>query len=179
MKLYEISEQLNGLWEAASEAVSQESVVTPSGEIVTRDDALARLERALSEAEGTLEKKALDIACLIKESDAEADAIAAEQKKLAARKKSADAKASWLRSYLESHVPRGTKFKDARAVISWRKSEAVDVLVPAESLPERFRRIKTVVEPDKTALKEALKAGAGDELTNLAVLSERESVQIK
>jgi hypothetical protein len=40
-----------------------------------------------------------------------------------------------------------------------RRSTIVQVDILPGDLPEQFRRVKTTVEPDKTAIKEALKAG--------------------
>ena len=53
------------------------------------------------------------------------------------------------------------------------------MLVPAEQLPEQFRRTKVIVEADKTAIKDALKAGGNEELTNKAVLCDRHNIQIR
>jgi|SRR5581483_5033044 len=179
MQLYKISEQIEALWQIVAQALEDETIMAPDGAELTRDQALARLETALKDAEGTHAQKCLDIACLIKNTEAEADAIRIEEKRLAARRKAAESKAEWLRSYLEKNMEPGTNLKDARAVIGWRKSTAVDVLVPADQLPDAFRRlVPATYTADKLAMKEALKTGAPD-LQNKAVLLERQNIQIK
>jgi malate synthase len=179
MKLYEISQQIEDLWQVVAEAVDSTTITAPNGDVLTADQALLRIESVLAKAEGTHAQKCLDIGCFIKDLDAEAEAIRAEEKRLAARRKTAESKASWLRQYLEKNMEPGTNLKDPRTVISWRKSQAVDVLVPADQLPEKFRRTKVIVEADRTALKDALKAGDSPDLDNKAVLCDRHNIQIR
>ncbi|MDR3169641.1 MAG: siphovirus Gp157 family protein [Candidatus Peribacteria bacterium] len=42
--------------------------------------------------------------------------------------------------------------------LSFRSSESVEIL-DEDKIPEQFRKIKTEIKPDKTAIKEAIKAG--------------------
>lgn len=60
--------------------------------------------------------------------------------------------------------------------LSFRKSEAVEVSIPAEKLPAEYVRMKLVYEADKTALKDALKSG---ETIEGATLVTRQNLQIK
>lgn len=87
----------------------------------------------------------------------DADAIKAEKEAMAdreakCRKKVEDLK-KWLAKALE-----GQKFSTARCAVSFRRSETVEVddvaFVPAELL-----RVKNIVEPNKTAIKAAIKEG--------------------
>ena len=95
------------------------------------------------------ETKLLSIACVIKDYEADADAMAAEMKKMADRKKSAQSKADSMRSWLERNIDAGEKFADTRAAISWRASKSVEVTGEPEQLPEQFQRV--TVAADKAA----------------------------
>ena len=69
-----------------------------------------------------------------------------------------------------------TKWELPNHKITSRRVTAVEVLVDAYDLPERFQRVRTTYSPDKTALAAALKAGAQIEG---AMLTERRSWSIK
>ena len=68
-----------------------------------------------------------------------------------------------------------TEVKSPEVTLRFRKSSSVEI-TDRESLPEQFLRTKTVVEPDKTAIKNALKAG---EKIQGAQLVESRNLQIK
>lgn len=122
------------------------------------------------------ERKILSLACLVVELEGEAGAIDAQIKRLQARKRTVDNRTAGAVKYLLGNLQPGEKLKDARVSIGWRKSESVQVSVPAEDLPEAFRRTVTSIEADKKALKEALKEGA--EIPG-AALVEKLNLQIK
>ena len=92
-----------------------ECVDLETGEIIDAErlDAL-QMER---------DKKIENVALWQKECIAEADAIAAEIRKLQARKASAERKAESLKSYLQMAL-EGSKFKTSRVNISYRRSQA-------------------------------------------------------
>lgn len=140
------------------------AVDTETGEIIDHA-ALAALEMAR-------DKKIENIAMWHKELLAEAAALKAEADKLMARRKTAENKAESLKSYLDE-VLGGEKFKTARVAISYRKSEPVEITNQAK-IPQEFLRVKT--EPDKTAIKAALKAGKE---VDGARLVESRNIQIK
>lgn len=68
-----------------------------------------------------------------------------------------------------------TEVKSPEVTLRFRKSSSVEI-TDNEALPEQFLRTKTVVEPDKTAIKNALKAG---EKIQGAQLVESRNLQIK
>ena len=154
MKLYETTTALELLWAQTDELMGDATLSQTE-----LDSGLGELEKKLSELEGTHSEKCLNVACLIKNAEAESEAIAAEVERLAKRKKSAQSKADWLRRYLSGNMEPGTNLKDPRAQIGWRKSTAVEVAVKPEELPENLRRTKITVEADKTAIKANLEAG--------------------
>ena len=119
------------------------------------------------------EEKVENILLWIKNLLAEAEALKAEKKAFADRQAAAEKKAESLTRYI-SGVLNGEKYKTDRVAVSWRKSETVEYTGDAKSLPEGLVRIK--YEADKTAIKQALKAGL---MVPGAELVERQNIQIK
>ena len=116
----------------------------------------------LSELSLSRDQKLLAMACLISEYEGEADAIEIQEKKLAARKKAKRNHVERMRDYMALNMEPGEKIEDDRFKISARKTESVEVLAgdhPEEILPKEYLRVKTTIEADKNAIKEALKAG--------------------
>lgn len=137
MTIYEIDE-------AILDCVDQET-----GDIVD----IERLEKL----EMKRDKKVSDVACWIKDLKAEAEAIKNEVDKLSARRKADENKIESLKRYLK-YALNGTKFKDERCSISYRRSETVKVSKDAEDkLPEEFIKIERTVK--KSELKDAMKLG--------------------
>ena len=137
-----------------------------TGEII---DAEA-LDALMLQREDKLEGVALWIKNLL----ADAQAYKAEKEAFAARQKAAEAKAESLKRYLAS-ILQGEKFSTAKCAISFRRSVSVEVedikLVPVELL-----RVKTEIEPDKTAIKAAI--ASGREITGCRLV-ENLNTQIK
>lgn len=52
----------------------------------------------------------------------------------------------------------GEKFESPRCKITWRKSEVCNIL-NIEEVPEDYKRTKLVIDPNKIAIKEAIKSG--------------------
>lgn len=169
MKLYEVTTSLQSIWAEIEALLDGDDQAGATGGLLT-------LEQRLKSLEGTHAAKCLDIACLIKNLEAEAEAIKEEETKLSARRKSNEKRAEWLRAYLSGNMEPGTNLKDARAVIGWRKSMAVEVECKPEDLPESLRRTKVVVEADKAAIKSNLEAG---QTVSGCALVTRYNLQIK
>lgn len=110
---------------------------------------------SLDELQMLKEEKCENLACYIKSLKAEADAIAAEAKKLRERHAAIEKKRERLTQYLSDSLA-GEKLKSARVSVSYRRSESVNVL-DVSVLPEDLCKVK--VEPDKEAIKKLLKAG--------------------
>ena len=165
MTLYEID---HGLAEAFERAIDPET-----GEIIN-DAAWSELELLQMAREDKLE----NVALWVKDLNAEAAAIKNEEAALKARRQSTERKADSLRGYLAYALGGAEKFKTAKVAISWRKSETVELLegVDPVTLPLEFQRVKVSVEPDKTKLKDALKAGA--EIPGVELV-EKQNLQIK
>lgn len=96
---------------------------------------------------------------LIRSLDRESDALRAERDDLYAKLKARENAAQRLKDRLAMFMQASGQAKLPAGVfsISTQQSQSVDVL-DVDALPEQYRRVK--VEPDKTAIKEALKSGA-------------------
>lgn len=153
MTLYEIDAQLEGLLE---------QVDPETGELLCD---LEQLEALSLERDRKLENLAL----YVKNRDAEAKAIREEEKALADRRRGLERKAERARDFL-ARMLAGEKFTTPKVAVSWRKSEAVEIGMSFFSTDanERFLRYKEP-DPDKAAIKAALKAG--EEITGAELVT--------
>lgn len=92
----------------------------------------------------------------IKNLEADAAAFNAENKRFAEREAKAKKKAESLRKWLAEAL-NGQAFSTVQCAVSFRRSESVDVQTDTMQLPPEMVRVK--YEPDKAAIKEALKSG--------------------
>lgn len=162
MRIWEINEALEALLEQ----------VDPETGELTCD--LEQLE-ALTIAR---EEKLEGLALYVKNLTAEAEAIRNEEKTLAERRKALENKAARAKTFLEEQLA-GEKFQTPKVAVSWRKSEAVELSMSftpwAMEHADDLLRYREP-EPDKAAIKAAIKAGR--DLTG-AELVTRQSMQIK
>lgn len=119
-------------------------------------------------------QKCENIACWIIDLNAEAKAIKEQEGILAERRKAAEAKSERLKEYL-MYALQGEKLKTGKVSIGYRRSIAVDISDESE-IPDDYTVVKTTTQPDKAAIKEALKNG---EVIPGCSLVERCSIQIK
>lgn len=110
------------------------------------------------------DKKIENIACYYKALTAEAEAIKAEEKALAERRKAKENKAESLKKFLAS-VLNGEKFESARCSVSWRKTQAAEITdekaaiawLMAHGHDEAVKYPAPTI--DKTVLKKIIKGG--------------------
>ena len=141
MKLYEIDN-------AILDCIDMET-----GEIIDID----KLNKLELEREAKIE----GVACWIKDLKAEAEAIKTEKQALAERQKVAENKVESLKRWL-AYALQGEKFKTPKCSISFRKTEAVEVTDEGlNNLMKKHDKLLTykAPEPNKTAIKQALKDG--------------------
>lgn len=141
MKLYEIDNAI------------LDCIDTETGEIIDIDK--------LNELHLERDAKIENVACWIKDLKAEAEAIKAEKLALAERQKAAENKAESLKKWL-AYALDGEKFKTARCSVSFRKTESVEVTEEGlEALMKGHDELLTykAPEPNKTAIKQAIKDG--------------------
>lgn len=130
---------------------------------------------AYAEYNAAAAEKLEGTACYVRELKAEADAIKAEEERLAKRRKALENKSSRLKTYMMPALEAmGGKVKGVMASVRIGKSQAVTVF-DLDALPDAFKRVVTKVDPDKVALKKALKAG--EDIPG-AALEDRQSVVI-
>lgn len=137
-----------------------------TGEIVDFD----KFEALQMERNEKLENIALWVKNLLSESEA----LKAEEKAFAERRKAAENKAESLKRYLDSAL-NGQKFNTTKVAISYRKSTAVEV--DESRLPAKWlREIPASYVVDKVEIAKALKAG---EIVDGATLVEKNNLSIK
>lgn len=153
MKLYEIND-------AILECLDEET-----GEIIDFE----KFEQLQIEKSAKIESLAL----WYKNELADAEALKKEKEIFAQREKVAKNKAEQLKQRLDYELA-GDTFKTDKVLISYRKSVSVFVDEGAE-LPEKYLTFKQP-EPNKTAIKDALKSGI--EIHGCS-LSENQNIQIK
>ena len=98
-----------------------------------------------------------NVALWIKNLQADANAYKAEKDAFAEREKKALAKVDSLKKWLATACD-GQKFNTWRCSVTFRKSERVEVLDETK-LPQELLKATCIVQPDKAAIKEALRAG--------------------
>lgn len=145
MKLYELTQAVNACIEYDAEHV----VNTEDGEIMN----LEKFTELVMERNVKIEA----LACYIKNALASAEAIDNEVNNLKARSAALKKEAERCKEYLANQLC-GEKFESPRCKISWRKSETCNVF-DINELPEEYKRTKVAIEPDKMAIKKAVKSG--------------------
>ena len=145
MRLYEITQDIAELEELIN------------NEELTEDEVI----EVKTMIESVLNEKAEQIAYVIKNKESDIKAIKEEEKRLKEKRKSVEKSAERLKSYVLENLLMLDKKKIKTSVgdIAIRKSQAVEVSSDVNVLDDRFKRVKTTVEADKTALKEAIKSG--------------------
>ena len=162
MKIYEIPGALR-------ELLDRLDADPDTGEV--DGDALA----AYAEYQGQAAEKLEGTACYVRELEAEAATLKAEEDRLAKRRKALEGKSARLKAYMMPALEAmGGKVKGVMASVRIGKSQAVYVF-DLDALPDAFKRVVTKVDPDKVVLKKALKSG--EDIPG-AALEDRQSVVI-
>lgn len=157
MKLYEIEREIREVLEQVDE----------NGELL--EGAFERFMELKVEESVKIENTAL----FYKELIAEARAIKAEEEALSARRKARENEAMRIKTYLDMNLA-GNKFESARVVLSYRKSQAVNIL-DEDAIPKNYRE----PQPDKILISEISKALKAGENIPGAVLAVSQNLQIK
>ena len=169
MTLFEINEQLRVLLEN----------LEPDEDGCISDEAMESIAQ-LNQAKDV---KYEGMALKIKEWKVEAQALEDEAKRLKKRAEAVANKAERLKEYLATNLredeadkdPKEIKFNTTKVAISFRKSEKT-VITDEEKIPVVFMKETVNVEPDKTAIKEAIKNG---NVVEGAILQTNYNIQIK
>lgn len=159
MKLYEINEAILNVVEKGF-AVDEET-----GEVKFTADDLENLEIARDD-------KIENLCLYVKDLKAFAEEVKKEETALKAKRDRIVKKAENITNYID-FVLSGEKFETPKCSVTYRKSAKVVVADGAE-LPAEYTKIK--VEPDKTAIKNAIKSGV--QIDGCAI-EETNNIQIK
>ncbi len=141
MKLYEIDEAIMACIDAET------------GEIIDED----KLDKLTMERDAKIE----NVALWIKDLKAEAEALKAEKMAFAERQKVAENKIESLKKWL-AYALDGKKFSTAKCAVSFRNTESVEITPEGlEALMKEHDELLTykAPEPNKTAIKQAIKDG--------------------
>ena len=163
MHLYEINSEIEKAIDSMMANVDPET-----GEVRKEDlDKLGELQLARGE-------KLENIGCYIKNLKAESKAIKDEADALTKRKKALDNQIKGLESYV-SLMLGGQPFESAKVKFSFRESEQV-IIDDDKKLARSWFRKKISFEPNKEAIKDAIKAG---KKVRFAHIEKKSNLQIK
>lgn len=145
MTLYELTKQIQELSE-------REWADPDTGEILDEDVA-----NALNALTLERDEKIENVALWYKDTLAEAEAIKAEENKLASRRRGKERLAESLKRYLD-YALAGQKFSSPRVAISFRNVvNGKTVIDDPAKIPMAFQKV--VTEPIKSEISKAIKAG--------------------
>lgn len=157
MTLYEIDKAL---------ADFEFEIDEDTGEILNAAD--------LDELEMARNDKIEGISLWIKNLEAEKEAVKHEKDNFADRQKRLEKKIESLKGYL-TYALDGQKFSTPKVAVSFRKSESV-LVKDKYLIPDNYMNLSVVREPNKTAIKNALKRG--EEIMGVELLEKR-NISIK
>lgn len=145
----------------------------PTGEYIDTDTGEVLDEEYLNGLRIAKTRKVENIACWIKNLQAEAEAYKKEEEAFRTRRKQAENRIESLKRYLTNWVS-GEKIETDRCKVSWRKSVSVEIQDESR-VPEDYKKEKVIVNIDKVSIKKAL---TGGEDVPGASLLEKQNVQI-
>ena len=166
MKLYELTNDYIALMNAIENDEIPEEAISDTLEAITAE----------------IEDKADNIACMMKNLDAEIIAIKAEETRLAERRKSKERMIERVKQYLSDALQGANidKVETARNRITFRKSESVELdegAFVAWAIKNRDDLLTyTAPKANKTEIKKAIKSGA--DIVGATLIS-KNNIQIK
>ncbi len=179
---------MSSLWEIDARLQALEDFgVDEDGCIIETEE---EFNKAFDAIQMDLQSKIENTILFAKSLDAEAEAIKAEEKKLAERRKAKENLSERLKKRINDYVTwqftdeegnvdlnglRKWRFDSARVYISYRKSDVVE-FTDATKIPKEFIKVETKETPMKAEIKKAIKEGK--EVAG-CVLVEKANMQIK
>lgn len=166
MSLYSLTDECRNLYDALMASADEET-----GEVDIS------LVNALAERQEAWEDKAVAVACVYRSLDEDAARVGREIERLTAMKKRLERERDRVKEGLSAaFTALGVeKVKGMYADISFRASEQT-IIDNADAVPEEYMTVKTTYTPNKTAIREAIKAGK--EVPG-AHLERKKNIQIK
>ena len=151
MRLYELTNDYRALMNAIDNDDIPEEAIADTLEAIT----------------GEIEVKADEIACLLKNLNADIAAFKAEETRLAERRKQKERMYERIKGYLSEELQKAnvSSVDTARNKITFRKSESVHIADEGNFLEWAVLNRDDLItfgkpSPNKTAIKEAIKGGA-------------------
>lgn len=162
MQLYKIVKSIQKVFE------------TPTGDVIDSETGEVFNKKYLDDLRIAKNRKIENIACWIKNLQAEVEAYKKEEENFRIRRKQAENRIENLKWYLTNWIP-GEKIETPRAKISWRKSEVVNIL-DENLIPSGYKSQKITEVIDKKEIKRAIKSGVAVAGADIQV---NENIQIK
>lgn len=179
---------MSSLWEIDERlrVLEDYGVDSETGEVLSEEE----FYKLFDEINMDLQTKIENTIQFAKSLNAEADAIKAEEKKLAERRKVKENLAKRLKKRINDYITwqymnedgdidltslNKYRFETPKCSISYRKSEIVNIL-DENVVPKNYIKTKVETSVDKTAIKKAIKNG---ENINGAILETKLNMQIK
>lgn len=162
MQLYKIVKSIQKVFE------------TPTGDVIDGETGEVFNKKYLDDLRIAKNRKIENIACWIKNLQAEIEAYKKEEENFRVRRKQAENRIENLKWYLTNWIP-GEKIETPRAKISWRKSEVVNIL-DENLIPSGYKSQKITEIIDKKEIKRAMRSGV---VVAGADIQVKENIQIK
>ena len=146
MKLYQLTENYQNLWDLVEDETIDLSIV----------------ETALKTVEGAIQEKAQNLAVFIKSLGADIEIIKAEEKRLADRRKALENKQAGIKNYLQSQLEMAKlgKIKTAVITVSIQNNPPAVQIIDEAIIPAQY---KTIVPQtftiDKKSIADDIKKG--------------------
>jgi hypothetical protein len=120
---------------------------------------------------GELEDKAVNVAKFLRNMEAAADAIKAAEADMAKRRKALENRVQWLKSYIKGNMEACgiSQIECPYFKLSIQKNPSAVNIFDENAVPAQFKKQVISWKIDKTAIKDAIKAGSvvpGAELNN-------------
>jgi hypothetical protein len=149
MSLYEIDSRIKAIIDNLYEAADE------NGEVDAEID-FSELKQLQEDRKTKLE----NIALYIKNTEAEAKAIKEEEEKLKTRRERLENRADRLRDLMITSMQEAKEpeLETARCKARIKDNEVTEI-INEDLIPEEFIKVKIKRDPDKTAIKKAIKAG--------------------
>lgn len=166
MNLYNLTAECANLYDAIIASADEET-----------GEADLSLVTALCERQDEWEKKAVSVACVYRALDSDSARIGREIERLTAIKKRLERERDRVKEGLANacNALGVEKVQGMYANISFRASEQT-VIDNEGEIPDEYMTVKTTYTPNKTAIKEAIKAGKD---VPGAHVEKRKNIQIK
>lgn len=162
LNLYELSENYTNIANLLDDPTIEQEVIT----------------QALATIEADITTKAGDIAAVMQGIEADIEAVRAEEKRLADRRRTAENRIKWLKNYIQENMENCgiDKIKTPTFTLSIQNNPPRVEVADITKLPKKYVLETISYAPDKKALADAIKAG---ESVDGAHLTQGRSLRIR